>query len=83
MIDKYVSKLAIQMGMNLSKVSLVDGKPLGCRDVSLLNMSSRERLVSALIFKDDLENLEKGDCCDRLEGRIRSALSRLQMMLEL
>jgi hypothetical protein len=83
MIDKYVSDLAIQMGIKLSKVSLVNGQPLGCRDVCLLNMSSRGYITSALIFQADLVNLEKGGGCDRLEIRVRSALSRLQLKLEL
>ena len=82
MIEKYVSDIAIQMGMKLSKVSLVDGRPLGCLDVYLLNISTKERIVSALIFQADLENLEKGICSDRLEVRMRSALSRLKLLLE-
>jgi hypothetical protein len=82
MIEKYVSDIAIQMGMKLSKVSLVDGQPLGCLDVHLLNMSTKERIVSALIFKTDLENLENGISSDRLEVRMRAALSRLKVLLE-
>lgn len=81
MINKYVSALAAQIGMKFPKVSLVDGLPLGCRDTFLLNISTKERLVSAIIYRTELESLEKGLCCDRLELRIRSALSRLQRML--
>ena len=82
MITKYVSDIAAQMGMKLSKVSLVDGRPLGCLDVYLLNMSAKERIVSALIFQADLENLEKGISSDRLEVRMRAALQRLKRLLE-
>lgn len=82
MINKYVSGIAGQIGMKLSKVTLVDGRPLGCSDTYLLNMSAKERIVSAIIYRTDLENLEKGVGCKRLEIRIRSALSRLKLMLE-
>ena len=82
MITKYVSDIAAQMGMKLSKVSLVDGRPLGGLDVYLLNMSAKERIVSALIFQADLENLEKGISSDRLEVRMRAALQRLKRLLE-
>jgi len=82
MIEKYVTDIASQMGMKLSKVSLVDGRPLGCLDVYLLNIATKERIVGALIFQADLENLEKGICSDRLEVRMRSALSRLKLLLE-
>lgn len=81
MINKFVSALATQIGMKLPKVSLVDGLPLGCRDTFLLNISAKERLVSAIIYRTELENLENGLSCDRLELRVRSALSRLQLMM--
>lgn len=82
MIEKYVSDLAARIGVKLSKVSLVDGRTLGCRDSYLLNMSKKEHVVSAIVYQSDLADLDKGLGCDRLEIRIRSALSRLQLMLE-
>lgn len=82
MIKKYASGLAEQIGLKLSKVSLVDGLKLGCRDTYLLNMSSKEHIVSAIIFRDDLERMKSGAGCDRLELRIRSSLARLQIMID-
>lgn len=82
MIIQYVANIAAQNGMKLSKVTVVDGLPLGCRDTFLLNMSKKELIVSAIIYRSDLEMLESGVGCDRLEIRIRSALSRLQLLLE-
>lgn len=79
MIYTYVIDLASQMGIQLSKVSLTDGKPLGCKDVCLLNITSQEHLISALVFHSDIENLKIGVSCDRLEVRLRKALSQLQM----
>lgn len=82
MIKKYASGLAEQFGLKLSKVSLVDGLKLGCRDIYLLNMSSKEHIVSAIIFRDDLERMKSVTGCDRLELRIRYSLARLQTMIE-
>jgi hypothetical protein len=83
MIKEYVSDIAKQMGIKLSRVSLVDGKPLGCIGVHLLIISTKGRTVDTLLFQDDLENLEKGFNCDHLEVRIRIALLRLKRMFEL
>lgn len=82
MIEQFVSGIAARMGINLSKVTLVNGQPLGCLDVQLLNMSSKGHVVSALVFQADIENLKNGIDCDSLEVRMRSSLSRLQALLE-
>lgn len=83
MIEKYVSDIALQMGIKLSKVALVDGRTLGCRDLCLLNVTSQGCVASALIYPTDLLSLENGYRCDQLEVRMRAALSRLQVKLEL
>jgi hypothetical protein len=82
MINKYVSDLASQLGIKLSKISLTDGIHLGCGDVSLLNITSQDHLISALVSHSDLENLEKGISSDRLEVSMRKAFSLLQMKLK-
>jgi hypothetical protein len=81
MIEEFVSDISTKMGINLSKVSLVDGQPLGCTDVQLLNMSSKGYVVSTLIFRADIKNLKDGCGCDSLEVRIRVSLSRLLMLI--
>lgn len=82
MIEKYVSDLATQMGMELSEVSLVDGSTLGCKDAHLLDICSEDGSISTLIFNSDLINLEHGGCCTRLEIKVRTALSRLRLKLD-
>ena len=82
MIKRYVTDLATRMGMNPPDVSLVEGQFLGCIDTHLVNISTKGRIVGALVFRKDLEYLANGVGCDRLEVRIRLALSRLQMLLE-
>jgi hypothetical protein len=77
MIDKYVTDLASQMGIKLTKASLVDGTRLGCKDANLLNLSYKGDITSALIFKYDLQKLETGVSCYSMEIRIRKALLRL------
>lgn len=81
MIEEYVAGVAAQMGMKMPKVWLVDGLLLGCRDAYLLNISTQGRIASAIIFKTDFVNLNKGKDCDQLELKIRLALSRLQRLL--
>ena len=80
MIEDFVSAIAVQMGMNLPEVSLVDGHHLGCRDVHLLNVSSKGHVVSTLIFQSDLDNLKSGAGCERLKDLVSTSLSRLQKL---
>lgn len=82
MLEKFVLALSSQMGMSLSKVSIVEGQPLGCIDVQLVTMYSKGRVVSALVFQADINNLESGAGCDSLEVRMRGALSRLKRLLD-
>jgi hypothetical protein len=82
MIEKYVSDIANQMGIKLSKVSLVEGKSAGCIDVYSLMISSSGCNVSTTIYQTDLEHLNKGVESDRLEARVQHTLSRLQLMIE-
>lgn len=83
MIEKYVSELAEQMGMKLSKIYLVEGKLVGCLDSHTLMMSSKGCNVSTIIYQTDLEHLKQGNGCSHLEANIREKLSRLQILIEL
>lgn len=81
MIREYAADLAAQMGMQLSDISVVDGEQAGCIGVHLLLLSINDNMVSSLVYQTDIAALQDGSEFDRLETRIRSALSRLQMMV--
>lgn len=80
MIKEYALSLAEQMGIKLSLVSIVDGRLLGCRDSHLLQLYADEQMESALVYQRELDALQDGITRDRLESRVRTALSRLQML---
>ena len=80
MIHEYATAVAEQMGLTLSRVALVNGGLLGCKDCHLLQLYSGEHSECAVIYQRDLVNLSEGIYCDRLETRIRSALTSLQIM---
>jgi hypothetical protein len=82
MIQNYVHEIAAQMKVQLSRIAVVEGCNVGCLDVHLLNFSSNGQHQSALVYQSELDKLQIGECCERLEIRIRSALSHLQMKLE-
>lgn len=82
MIKAFVADLAAQMGVNLSGISIIDGCTVGCLDSYLLNLSSDSHLVNVLIYQSELDHLQSGSNSERLEAKIRTALSRLQMLLE-
>ena len=81
MIHDYVNDLATQMGIQLSKVSVIEGQSVGCLDVYLVHLSTKGNIVSALVHRTDFDILRSGNSCDRLELKLRVALSRLQVML--
>lgn len=82
MIQAYAAELASQMGMQLSRVSVIDGKRLGCRDSHLLQLYAGGRMEGALVYQTELEDLQKGIQRYGLEVKIRAALSRLNILLK-
>ena len=82
MIQGYVHEIAAQMKMQLSKLSVVEGYNAGCLDAHLLNLTFNGHQQSALVYQSEMDKIQIGESCERLEIRIRSALSHLQMKLE-
>jgi len=80
MIHDFVSAIAVQMGIRLTQVSVVEGVTVGCYDVFLLHLTSGTQLVNALVYQSELDVLQNGSTCDQLEVRIRIALARLQSL---
>jgi len=81
MIKEYVSVLAAIMGIPLSTVTVVEGRSVGCLDAYLLNLGIHDQQVTVLVHQHELDILQNGSCCDRLESKIRSALTNLQSVL--
>jgi len=82
MIEKYVTDLAIQMGMNPPKISIAKRKPVGNCNGHLINISDNWKSTKAVVYYSEIADLENGTYSDKLETRVRSALSRLQMKFE-
>ena len=82
MVKTFVTGIASQAGIHLSKVVLVEGNKLGCLDTHLMKLSSGEHLVSVLIYQSDIDNLLNGDSTDRFETKLRITLLKLQKQLE-
>lgn len=82
MIREYATDIASQMGIQLSDVSIVEGRRVGCSDVHLVHMTADSHTVSVLVYSTELDNLKSGCVCERLEMKIKSALNRLQLLLE-
>ncbi len=75
MIEKYATDLAAQIGIQLTKVNVIEGSTVGCLDVHLLHLYSGSQMVSVLIYKSELSALQNDLPCEKLELRIRSALT--------
>ena len=82
MIREYATNLAKQSGVPLSRVSVIEGSKVGCSNAHLLHLIADGNLVSALVQQSELEELQSSSYCEQLEIKIKTALSRLQALLE-
>ena len=71
----------MQAGIKLSRVTVVDNRRVGCLDVHPIQLAADGHVVSALVYQSELDELQSEPCCEQLELKIRTALSRLQMMV--
>lgn len=82
MIREYTSKLAEQSGIQLSGVSVIEGRKVGCDNAHLLQLVADGHLISALVQQSELEELQNSSYCERLEIKIKDALSRMHILIE-
>jgi hypothetical protein len=80
MIKRFVTDVSAQMKVHLSKITIVDGRKLGCIDMNLLHLTANDDLVSVLVSQSQLNELKNSSYCYQLDHKIRSALSRLQSL---
>jgi hypothetical protein len=81
-IKEYCSDIAIQMGIQLTGITVEENWTAFCPDAYLLKLRSDSQLISLVVYRPELDNLLVGSCNEKLEIMIRSALSHLQLMLE-
>ena len=80
MIRDYASDIASQMKVQLSNVTVIEGRKLDCFDAHLLKLDTDDQQISLLLYQSELDELQSNFVSDRLEQRIRTALSRLQTL---
>jgi hypothetical protein len=80
MIRDYAIDIAAQSGIKLSDVTVIEGRKLDCFDAHLLKLDTDDQQISLLLYQSELDELQSNFVSDRLEQRIRSALSRLQTL---
>lgn len=77
MLNKFISDLAKREGIKVT-VRIKTGQSIGCLGADLVYLSSGKYSASVLAYESDIETLKVNGRCDRLEGRIRAALSELK-----
>jgi invasion protein IalB len=80
MIKNFVTDVALQMGVPITNVLMVDG--YDGYDVNYLQIFSGGCLVSAFIRQPELDDLKKGLTGIEFELKIRNALTRLLIQQE-
>lgn len=79
MIEEYVSDIATEMGIPLPEISVISGRDTGAFRVYILNLGTEHNQVSALVHQSEINELQDGSSCERLELKIRSVLARLKL----
>lgn len=82
MIKAFANDVALQMGLKLSNIQLIESEQAGSSDAHLIHMFSDGHMVSAIVYFTEFDDVMAGKDCEALELRIMSAMSRLKMMLE-
>lgn len=82
MIEKLSRDIAAEIGLDIANVSLFDGHQVGCLDVFLLQMYAQGYSVNALVHQHEVDLIEQGGTSDKLNYKIRAALTRLKSMVE-
>lgn len=82
MIVGYATDLAMQMDIKLTRVSVVEANTLGCPESRLIHLYSNCQMVSTIIYQPELDDLQNRISSDRVDVKIRAALSRLKLLLE-
>lgn len=82
-IENFIFDLAIQVGIALSRITVIEGREVGCLDVLLLRIVANDYQVHALVYQSELNELLKGRRPGRLELKILEALQRLQVLVAL
>lgn len=77
MIEEYVTHFAVQKGIQLSEVRLVESRTDEGLDAHLLYLVVDNHQVSLLVHQAELDALQNGSCAKRLNTKLRTALSRL------
>jgi hypothetical protein len=71
---------AREAGIELSEITLDDGRPLGCLDVHILSLSSSERSASVTISHAEMDSFLTEDGFELANAKVRKAVSRLQVL---
>jgi len=82
MIEKLAKDIARELGVGITSVSMFDGHQVGCLDVFLLQLYAQGYSVNALVHQHEVDLLEGGGTSDKLNFKIRAALTRLKSMIE-
>jgi hypothetical protein len=75
-LSKLINEVAGEMGMSLTKVQIVDGRRLGCRDAHLVKIASDGNLISTIIHESEFSADDSHSCIERTKNKIRCAISK-------
>ena len=73
-LTKLINEVAGEMGIALTKVQIVDGRRLGCRDAHLIKIAAEGNLSTALIHECEFDVHAGQACSERTRNKIRSAI---------
>ncbi len=81
MVKVFAEDVAMQMGIELSQVTVVKGRSVDRLDTYLLHLVSGNHEANTVMYQSEFDDLIDGQDYDRMELKLRFALSRLELLL--
>jgi len=78
-LKDYTLSQAEKSGVALANIKITEGKDVGCLDTHLLALSTiDDKHDFILVYKSDIETINSGKHCKRLDRKFRNSFNRLK-----
>ena len=81
-ITDIAHQYAADANIKLTSITFDDGRPLGIKDIHLMQITARKHTVNVKLYHEEIEDYLGRDGSELTRAKIRNAIERLQVMLE-
>jgi hypothetical protein len=78
----YSNDVAKRVGVTIDAIILDSGRSVGCLDHHLVDITSKNHIVSVKLFHNEIEDFPGHAGLDLTQAKINNALERLKLLLQ-